>query len=112
MRELRRDFRVLYGCCYDDVRPDEALDLICCLGYGSLYRADVSGDYDFVWPLQTHKTVDISDRLLAFMQLYATHSTENAQLSTRPGDARRTEEAKRKAKDVRKRIEGTSWEEA
>lgn len=39
MRELRHDFRAYYHCCYDEVEPDEAIDLIATLPPGSLWRA-------------------------------------------------------------------------
>lgn len=110
MRELRHDFRRYYGCAYDEVEPDEALDLIATLPRGSLYR---SSHIEFgELTDEDERAYDLIDEVKRFMQLYATGSTEGAVLSTRPQHLRARRAAAEQARAARERIEQIEWEEA
>ena len=76
LRELRHDFRAYYHCRYDDVDPDEAVDLIATLPQGSLYRASL--DPHLAWSDERHDLADIKDLIVMSMHLSATGSTVSA----------------------------------
>lgn len=116
MRELRHDFRAVYGVSYDDVPAGEAVDLVLTLPAGSLYRASL--DPHAAWSGTEARLADLEDNQARMMQLYATGSTEGAPRLPRPWDARDAaareaaqERARAKARDVKRRIEETEWRE-
>lgn len=108
MRELRHDFRAYYHVRYEDVDPEEAVDLILTLPAGSAWR-DARSPYGS-WSEEREGTADVLDQIARFMWLFATGSTEGVQLVTRPSDLARQEAARRRAKAARERMETTEWE--
>lgn len=109
MRELRHDFRRYYGCPYDEVEPDEALDLIATLPRGCLFR---SSQIEFgELSDEDERAFDIADEVKRFMQLYATGSTEGALLATRPQHLRARKAAAERAGAAKRRIEEIEWKE-
>lgn len=107
LRELRHDFRAYYHCRYDDVDPDEAVDLIATLPQGSLYRASL--DPHLAWSDERHDLADIKDLIVMSMHLSATGSTEGSRMVVRPGTLEDTERARMLARQARERIEQTEW---
>ena len=73
---LRRDFRRYYHCCYDEVEPDEALDLIAGLPAGSEWAA---GESPWgAWPDWRREMVQIEDLLKAPIWGMGIYSREEA----------------------------------
>lgn len=115
MRELRHDFRRFYGCRYDDVPVDEAIDLIQTLPDGSAYLAAFVPTY--AWTVEEKRLADIQDYLNALMHLLSDErSTEKAERVPRPWDEwakgmreKATDAKKRKAQRVKEKLEGTKW---
>ncbi len=109
MRELRHDFRRVYGVRYEDVEPDEAVDLIMTLPAGSLWR---SSQIEYgEWDEQRSGFADVVDAVYALAQLIAKGSTEQAQRTVRPETLRARKAAASKAGATRRRILDTKWEE-
>ncbi|WP_165247471.1 hypothetical protein [Adlercreutzia sp. ZJ141] len=108
MRELRHDFRRVYGVSYDEVPTDEAIDLVLTLPPGSLY-VRVTRPQDS-WPEWRHAAADIQDELwrIAYAQAGV---KSNPPQTFRPADIVENARARasvRKAVDV---IGSTEWEE-
>lgn len=109
MAELRHDFRRWYGCSYDEVGPEEAIDLIRTLPRGSLWR---SAQMEFGELTDEEElAAQIQDRIYQLMQLIATRTTEGAPRVTRPHDMRERKRAAERAREARRRLEETEWEE-
>lgn len=110
MRELRHDFRRVYGVAYDDVPTDEAVDLVLTLPRGSLWRSSRRPFGE--WTDEDERAADVMDAFSRFMTLYATGSTEGAQTVTRPADMEAASAERDRAKRAKDLIENTVWEEA
>lgn len=110
MRELRHDFRAVYGVAYDDVPTDEAVDLVLTLPRGSMWRASRRPYGE--WSDADERAADVVDALSRFMTLYATGSTEGARLATRPRDMEEAAMERERARRAKEAIESTVWEEA
>lgn len=110
MRELRHDFRRVYGCRYEDVDPEEAIDLIMTLPRGSLWR---SAQIEYgEWDDAKESSADVVDAISRLTSLLSSAgSTEGAQLVVRPEMLRERKKALERAKSTRKRIAETDWEE-
>ena len=108
MRLLRHDFRRWYGCSYDEVPAEEAVDLVLTLPRGSLYRASLRPFGE--WTEEREAAADIQDSVARLAQLVAKGTTEGAPTVVRPSDLEARAAASRRARDVRRRIEGTNWE--
>lgn len=107
---LRHDFRATYGCSYDEVPTDEAIDLVRTLGPGSLYRASL--DPRDGWTNQEHQLADVADGISRLTHMLSdARTTEGADLAVRPGHAEAQAAAIARARDVRRHIEETEWEE-
>lgn len=109
MRELRHDFRRHYGCSYDEVPVDEAIDLIETLPAGSLWRASQRPYGE--WDDAQERCAQVIDAVSRFMHLFAHGTTEGAQRVMRPEDIEELARARSAARSVRSRIEDTEWEE-
>ena len=88
---------------------DEAVDLILTLPSGSLWR-ESQIEYGELSELES-AVCDIKDELRRFMQLYATGTTEGAQIVDRPEHLRARKAAAIQASEARRRITETEWEE-
>lgn len=106
VRELRHDFRAYYGCRYDDVEADEALDLIATLPDGSLYVSKRNPSRS--WTPQREAVACLQDTLLEIACAQAGIKDEPPRV-TRPRDVVARRSARRKAAAVRERIASTSW---
>lgn len=110
MRELRHDFRALYGASYDDVPTDEAIDLVMTLPQGSRYRAAV--DSSAGWSGGQHQMANVIDLLMVInWRLMGCPSLYRPEPLERPGDRERLMRSRRRARAVNEKIEGTRWEE-
>lgn len=109
MRELRHDFRAVYGVAYDEVPTDEAVDLVLTLPRGSAWRA--AGVAHGEWGDAREDSADVVDMLARVIQLVATGSTEGAWRVTRPSDLRRMDAERARAAEARRRMDETEWEE-
>lgn len=107
---LRHDFRRVYGCSYDEVPIDEAIDLIATLPDGSRYVSAV--DPARSWPRWRHAIADLQDEEWAIVAALRGVPADKAPRVMRPADAARQMVALDKARKARKRIEETEWEEA
>lgn len=109
MCELRHDFRTYYHVKYEDVEPDEAIDLIRTLPQGSLYRGAKNPVNS--WTEQQYVYADILDSLNTIAwRLYGCPKKAQPKAITRPADAVARRKAAAKAKEVKRRIAATSWE--
>lgn len=109
MRELRHDFRRWYGCAYDGVPVDEAVDLVLTLPRGSLWRSSRRPHGE--WTDELELNARIADEIRRFMHLFATGTTEGAQRAVRPEDMELMDAARARAAAVRGRMGSTEWEE-
>lgn len=111
---MRRDFRRFYGCSYDEVPTDEALDLIDGLRAGSDYQASMFPLDE--WDESRYMLARIIDLLgilahdLRMTDEYEPYPTpavraENERVKEN------TEKAKAKAKAVKEKLENTKWKE-
>lgn len=89
---------------------DEAIDLVLTLPRGSMWR---SAQVEFgEWDDARENAADVVDAIWALISLLSSaRTTEGAPSVTRPSDMRARKEARERAASVRKRIEGTTWEE-
>ena len=110
MRELRHDFRAYYHVRYEDVDVDEAIDLVLTLPLGSRWRA--RRDPDAAWTLDQYRLADLVDsvNILSWQLSQNAEDWEPPRLE-RPGDASRREAYREKARDAKRRLEETKWEE-
>ena len=107
---MRHDFRAYYHVRYEDVEPDEAIDLIFTLPLGSKWRA--KRDPDAAWTLDQYRLADLVDAVhMLSWQLSSNASEWEPSRLDRPGDAARREAHLKKAKDVKAKLEQTKWEE-
>lgn len=110
MRELRHDFRRFYHVRYEDVDVDEAVDLVLTLPLGSRWRA--LKDPDAGWTVEQHRLAELVDNTnLLVWQLSPNSSEWEPPRVSRPGDAARRAAHKEKARNARKKLEETEWEE-
>lgn len=109
MRELRHDFRRIYGIAYDDVPLDEAVDLVLTLPRGSLYRASKRPYGE--WTAAEESAADIVDSIERLIALYASGTTEGSQRKMRPQTLEAADRERERAERARRRIEETVWEE-
>lgn len=110
MRELRHDFRRVYGCRYDDVDPEEAVDLILTLPRGAMWRASQL-EYG-EWDDAKDSAADIVDAISRLISLLSSAgTTEGAQLVVRPAMLRERKAAVERARETRRTIAETRWEE-
>lgn len=111
MAELRQDFRRYYGCRYDDVAVDEAIDLIRGLPDGSAWVARTFPLRE--WSEEHHRDADLLDAV-EFLVWYIAMDKQKVPSPTRvvrPGDAiaRRLEDERKRR--VKSSVESDSWEE-
>lgn len=109
--ELRHDFRRYYGCSYDDVPEDEAVDLIEMLPDGSRY---VAARYPLrVWGDERNMNADILDAIkeLTWFFFYDRAKAPSPPRVIRPRDAAKIAAESRRAAKSRKIIESDGWEE-
>ncbi len=109
VRELRHDFRRYYSTSYDEVPTGEAVDLIATLPRGSLYRSSLV-DFGEMTD-EDERAADLIDEMRRIEQFMATGSTEGAPTVTRPRHLRAAAAEAKRAKEARKRIDETEWEE-
>lgn len=105
MRELRHDFRRYYSVRYEDVGVEEAIDLIFMLPCESRYIEKKRPEA--AWPRWMHLLADMLD--LRVMELRARGF--EIPFTARPGDRERADRVQGKARETRKIIESTEWEE-
>ncbi len=110
---LRRDFRRYYHCCYDEVEPDEALDLIAGLPAGSEWAA---GESPWgAWPDWRREMVQIEDLLKALiwgMGIYSRKAYPDGPPRTpRPEDALMREAEAKRVREAHQKITQGQWEE-
>lgn len=86
---------------------DEAVDLIATLPEGSMYRASLM-DYGEL-SRDERLAYDLIDEIRRFETLYATGSTEGAQLTLRPEGIRAERDRRARAAAARDKIENTEW---
>ena len=103
---LRHDFRAVYGCSYDEVPVEEAIDLIRTLPDGCEYVASV--DPARSWTGMRHAIADIEDILY---RAYFT-SKDGPPHVIRPAEMVEMQRKKQRARSVRRQLEDTEWEEA
>ena len=110
VRELRHDFRMYYHVRYEEVDVDEAIDLVLTLPLGSKWRA--KRDPDAEWTIDQYRLADLVDVTnLLVWQLSPNNKEWEPKSLDRPGDAARREAHINKARDARRRLEETKWEE-
>ena len=108
MRELRRDFRAVYGISYDDTPTDEAIDLALSLGFGTHYGA--SRNPDMAWGYAQYQCADIIDLLAVINWRLAKCPKEfTPNPVPRPGDAKRHQVKQDKAASVADILKNTKW---
>lgn len=111
-RELRHDFRRYYGVGIDEVPTAEAVELACMLPAGSRYVAKVCPE--MAWEPWRDAIADLQDTLLAIASAQAGHQGEPPHVM-RPRDRVRQRKARAaaqaKRREVRERMESTTWEE-
>lgn len=110
---LRRDFRRYYHCCYDEVEPDEALDLIAGLPAGSEWAA---GESPWgAWPDWRREMVKIEDLLKILiwgMGIYSREAYPDEPPRTpRPEDALIREAEAKRVREAHQKITQGQWEE-
>lgn len=106
LRALRHDFRHYYGCAYEDVPPDEAVDLIMSLPPGSAFVAKANPALS--WSPEIEALADVRDTLWEIAYARAGVKEEPYRVP-RPRRAAAAAKAKQRAAGVRGRIEGTKW---
>lgn len=110
---MRRDFRRYYHCSYDDVEPDEALDLIAGLPAGSEWAAQESPWGK--WPDWKRELVKIEDLLKALLWTFGAYSREaypgEPPRTPRPEDALIRELETKRQKAAKQKILKGQWEE-
>ena len=95
---------------YEEVDVDEAIDLVLTLPLGSRWRA--KRDPDAEWTLDQYRLADLVDVTnLLVWQLSGNADEWEPQRTPRPGDAARREAHLKKARDVKRKLETTTWEE-
>lgn len=95
---------------YEDVEVDEAVDLVLTLPLGSKWRA--KRDPDASWTLDQHRLADIVDAVNVLVwQLSSNAEDWDPARLERPGDAARREAYRKRAREARKKLEETRWEE-
>lgn len=109
MRELRHDFRHYYGCSYDSVESDEALDLIRMLPEGTAFRA--KQNYAYSWSKVEHSLANIQDALYQVAFMGSGKQPDEVPRVTRPADIVARRKANEKRIKARKRLETTQWKE-
>jgi hypothetical protein len=106
---LRHDFRAIYGCSYDEVPVEEAIDLINTLPDGSLY---VSSKYPArSWTKEQHSMADLRDQIYAISYGLCGIPANKIPHVMRPAEQIANAHARLKSSEARKRIEETKWEE-
>lgn len=106
VRELRHDFRRIYGVCYDDVYVDEAVDLIATLPAGSLYMASMSPE--LAWPAWRQALADLQDDVWAASLASAGYRGDMPRVP-RPQDAPIRARERERAAAAKSIIEETKW---
>lgn len=94
---MRHDFRIIYGCSYDEVDIEEAIDLIKTLPDGSFYIARMQPERS--WTQEQHLVADIRDTLWHIA--YAQIGIEDYPRVLRPADIQANIEARKKAQSVK-----------
>lgn len=101
----------MYGCSYDEVPADEAIDLIMSLPPGSAYKAALSPD--LAWSADQHRLADVLDVLLVVnWRLMGCPAEYKPSPVERPGDAERRQRARARSRSAAEKIEKTKWKEA
>lgn len=101
LRELRHDFRCHYGVRYEDVDPEEAVDLAFTLPRGSLLVSALHPELS--WSPEREAMADLQDTLYAVFGHPDVHVT-------RPRDVVERRRAHERARKVQQTIENTKWE--
>ena len=102
LRELRHDFRCHYGVRYEDVEPDEALDLALTLPHGSLLISALNPELS--WTPEREMIADLQDTI------YEVFWGQGKYRITRPADIVARKKARDKARKTKQKIENTKWE--
>jgi len=111
VRELRHDFRAVYHVRYEDVGPDEAVDLILTLPEGSAWRR--AGRPFGELSERERLAYDVVDAILRLTHMLSdARTTDGAPTLTRPSDLEARAAAAAEARARRERMESTEWEEA
>ena len=97
----------MYGCAYDEVPADEALDLVLTLPPGSRYVR--SRHPEHAWPEWRHAVADLQDDLWAIAFAQAGVQSESPR-TPRPADAAERRRAAARARSAKEAIEATEWE--
>ena len=101
LRELRHDFRCHYGVRYEDVEPDEAVDLAFTLPQGSLLVSALHPELS--WTAEREAIADLQDTI------YSVFGFTDVRV-TRPRDLVIRQKARQKAQATKEKIENTKWE--
>ena len=89
---------------------DEAVDLVLTLPLGSRWRA--KRDPRAEWTLEQYRLADLVDSLNVLMWQLSSNSEDwEPPRIERPGDAAERAAFKAKAKEARRKLEETRWEE-
>lgn len=109
--ELRHDFRRYYGCRYDDVPNEEAVDLVRMLPDGSRYVASRWPERS--WPPERHRAADLLDAVkeIAWALVYDREKVPSPPTVVRPADAVARQRDAARAARARRAVESESWEE-
>ncbi|TNU89386.1 hypothetical protein FIC87_11345 [Eggerthella lenta] len=96
----------MYGCCYDEVPADEAVDLVLTLPPGSLYMR--SAHPELAWPDWRHAVADLQDDMWAIA--CARSGVQDPPRVARPAELVERRKALGAARRAREAIEATEWE--
>lgn len=106
---LRHDFRRFYGCSYDELETEEAIDLIITLPSNSRWRAARS-THD-LWTSEQYRHADVMDMLNVInWRLAGCPSDYQPTPIERPLDKIINEHKRVSAKRAKEIIENTTWE--
>ncbi len=111
MRELRHDFRAVYGTSYDSVPTDEAIDLIKTLPDGSLYVCATEPLRS--WTPERHRFADVVDAInhLTWAAYYNHDKVPYPPTTVRPADVAAREAQRKRRKRAIDKLNNTRWTE-
>lgn len=108
MSELRHDFRHYYHVSYDDIDPEEAIDLIRALPSGTLYRR--ATDPELAWSDEYAALMDVKELVSWCLMRLNGNKDELPPMVVRPADIVRAKQASEKARRTREKLEHGNWE--
>lgn len=91
------------------METDEAIDLILTLPRGSMWRSAQVEHGE--WTDEQELFAQVQDRIYQLIKFMASGSTEGAPRIPRPHDMRERDRAAKKARETRRRLDETEWEE-